>query len=172
MNIKKVTLTAIIAAIYVALCLAMGTFSYGPIQIRVAEVLMILCIFDRKFIFPLTLGCFMANLIGLILGLNYLSLDIVFGTLATLISGILMFKARHIKYKNHEILSMIIPSIVNGIIVGTELTLYTSYGSNISLFMTYFVYIFIGESLSTLILGLCLYKPLKSIATYTNLKEQ
>lgn len=172
MSIKKVTITAIIAATYVVLCLVMGTLSYGPIQIRVAEVLMILCIFDDRFIFPLTLGCFMANLIGLMMGLNYLTLDIIFGTLATLVSGILMFKLRHIKYKNREILSMVIPPIINGIIIGIELVLYTSYAGNISLFMTYFIYIFIGELLSTLILGLCLYRPLKSIATYVSSKEQ
>ena len=170
MKIKEITLVGIIVAIYVCLCLVMGNFSYGPLQIRIAEVLMILCIFDSRFILPLTLGCFLANLLGLLMGLNYLTLDVVFGSVATLISGILMYRFKDIKFRNREILSMIIPGIVNGIVIGTELALYTSNGVNISLFMTYFVYIFVGEILSTLFLGLLLYKPLKDISSYINEK--
>lgn len=170
MKIKEITLVGIIVAIYVCLCLVMGNFSYGPLQIRIAEVLMILCIFDSRFILPLTLGCFLANLLGLLMGLNYLTLDVIFGSVATFVSGILMYRFRNIKFRNREILSMIIPGIINGIIIGIELALYTSNGVNISLFMTYFVYIFVGEILSTLFLGLLLYKPLQDISLYINEK--
>ena len=171
MKIKRITFYGIVSAVYVILCLLMGSFSYGPIQIRIAEVLMLLCIFDSRFIMPLTLGCFLANLIGLFMGLNYLTLDVVFGSLATLISGILMFRFRRIKYRNIELLSLIIPGIVNGVIIAIELTLYTSLVFNLSLFLTYFVYIFVSEILSTVLLGLLLYKPLKSIALYICQKE-
>ena len=83
---KRITRTAIIAAIYAATTLAIAPFAYGSIQFRISEILVLLALFDPLYISGLTLGCLIANM----LGPNGL-LDIIFGTLATFISLIAIY---------------------------------------------------------------------------------
>ena len=112
---KRITRTAIIAAIYAATTLAIAPFAYGCIQFRISEILVLLALFDPLYISGLTLGCLIANM----LGPNGL-LDIIFGTLATFISLIaIYFTGKIIKnYKLKLILSSIWPTIINGLIIG------------------------------------------------------
>ena len=78
---KRITRTAIIAAIYAATTFAIAPFAYGNIQFRISEVLVLLALFDPLYISGLTLGCLIANM----LGPNGL-MDIIFGTFATFLS--------------------------------------------------------------------------------------
>ena len=112
---KRITRTAIIAAIYAATTLAIAPFAYGSIQFRISEILVLLALVDPLYISGLTLGCLIANM----LGPNGL-LDIIFGTLATFISLIaIYFTGKIIKnYKLKLILSSIWPTIINGLIIG------------------------------------------------------
>lgn len=112
---KRITRTAIVAAIYAATTLAIAPFAYGSIQFRISEILVLLALFDPLYISGLTLGCLIANM----LGPNGL-LDIIFGTLATFISLIaIYFTGKIIKnYKLKLILSSIWPTIINGLIIG------------------------------------------------------
>ena len=112
---KRITRTAIIAAIYAATTLAIAPFAYGSIQFRISEILVLLALFDPLYISGLTLGCLIANM----LGPNGL-FDIIFGTLATFISLIaIYFTGKIIKnYKLKLILSSIWPTIINGLIIG------------------------------------------------------
>lgn len=80
-TVKRLVKTAIIAALYAVITLVLAPISYGPIQFRVSEIMVLLAFFDPFYIVGLTLGCFIAN----ILGPNGLA-DIIFGTLATFIS--------------------------------------------------------------------------------------
>ena len=161
MNTKTLVMHALVAAIYTALCIALGAFSFGAIQVRVAELLMVLCIFDKKFIYSLTFACFISNLYGIMNGLDFLPLDVIFGTLATLIDGILMYKLRNVQYKGLPHLSLVMPALVNGLIVGGELTyyFYTVGESLLSIYLMNFGSVFVGEIISVYILGLLFYKP-------------
>lgn len=161
MKTKTLVMHALVAGIYTALCIVLGAFAFGPVQVRVAELLMVLCIFDKKFIYSLTFACFITNYYGVLNGLDYFMLDIIFGTLATLFSGILMYKLRDIRYKGLPILSLLMPAVFNGVIVGAELTYYfMSEGSNVLLlFMAESISVFIGEIISVLILGIVFFKP-------------
>ena len=47
---KRLTRTALIAAIYAVVTLAIAPFSYGSIQFRVSEILVLLAIFDPLYI--------------------------------------------------------------------------------------------------------------------------
>ena len=67
-----------IAAVYVVLCLALQPFSYGAVQVRLAEALCLLPVFGAEYIVGVTLGCLLANALGSTV------IDVVFGTLATL----------------------------------------------------------------------------------------
>ncbi|MDY4078272.1 MAG: QueT transporter family protein [Clostridium sp.] len=112
---KRITRTAIIAAIYAATTFAIAPFAYGNIQFRISEVLVLLALFDPLYISGLTLGCLIAN----ILGPNGL-MDVIFGTFATFLSVCaIYFIGKIIKnYKVKLVLSSIFPTIFNGLIIG------------------------------------------------------
>lgn len=86
MSILRLVKLAVIAALYVALTVVLAPISFGPIQFRISEVLVLLCFFKRDYCISLILGCFIANLFSIELGY----IDLIFGTLHTAISVILI----------------------------------------------------------------------------------
>ena len=58
------TQAALIAAIYVVLCVVFAPISYGEIQVRVAEALTILPFFTPAAIPGLFIVCFLSNMIA------------------------------------------------------------------------------------------------------------
>jgi uncharacterized membrane protein len=58
----KIAQNGIVAAIYFVLCIALSFISYGEIQFRVAELLVLLCFWRPDFIIGVTIGCFLANM--------------------------------------------------------------------------------------------------------------
>ena len=124
MTTNNLTRVAMIAAIYVVLCLVPGLsmIAYGPIQVRIAEALTLLPLLDRKAIAGVTLGCFLANLVGILNGMNPTGvIDLLFGTLATFLAGICTYYFRNQKVKGIPLLSCSMPIIFNAVIIGAEL---------------------------------------------------
>ncbi len=103
---------AMIAAIYTVLTLIFAPISYGMVQVRVSEMLMVLPYFTGAAVPGLFVGCMIANIFG-----GQGILDIVFGSLATLISAYLVTKIEN-KY-----LVPLPPVIINALIVGMVLHL-------------------------------------------------
>lgn len=155
---KKIAIYALIISVYTAISLLMGSISFGPIQIRIAEALLVFCLFDKKYIVPITLGCFVTNLLGVIYGLNPIVLDLLIGTLATLLSGVCVYYFRDIKTFNLPLLSLILPAIINGILIGIELAFY--FPMNVFVLIAY---VGLGELISVSILGCFIYKPIGRI---------
>lgn len=96
MNIKKsqfITHASMIATIYVSLVIMAANISFGPIQFRIAEALTVLPYFTPAAIPGLTIGC----LISAIATSAHI-LDVIFGTLATLIAATLSYLLRKRKY--------------------------------------------------------------------------
>lgn len=114
-TVKRLVKTAIIAALYAVITLVLAPISYGPIQFRVSEIMVLLAFFDPFYIVGLTLGCFIAN----ILGPNGLA-DIIFGTVATFISVYAVsITERFVKSKKTSlIIASLWPTIFNGVIIG------------------------------------------------------
>lgn len=112
---KRLTRTALIAAIYAVVTLAIAPLAYGNIQFRISEVLVLLAVFDPLYIGGLTLGCLIAN----ILGPNG-PMDVIFGTLATLISVYAIYLTGKLikNYKIKLLVSSIWPTVFNGLIIG------------------------------------------------------
>lgn len=125
MNDKKIVelcIIAMIAAIYAALTLALAPLSFGEIQIRISEALTLLPVLFPNAIWGVTLGCFIANLVGVLFGLNGIGIiDIFFGTAATLMAAYMTYKLRHIRIKNIPVLSALMPVLFNAAIIGFEL---------------------------------------------------
>jgi len=111
---------ALIAAAYAGLTYLSNAFglAYGPIQLRVSEVLTLLPIFTPAAIPGLTIGCFIAN-IG-----SFNAADMLFGTAATLAAAILTYFLKDIKIKNLPLLSMFMPVIINAVVIGFEISLF------------------------------------------------
>ena len=107
---KKITRIGVVAGLYAALTLALGFISYGPIQFRISEVMTLLPLFGKEYILSLTIGCFLANIIG-----PYGVPDIVLGTLATFISVYLVYlTGKYMKNKKGNlIIASLWPTIVN-----------------------------------------------------------
>lgn len=112
---KRLTRTALIAAIYAVVTLAIAPFAYGNIQFRISEVLVLLAIFDPLYIGGLTLGCLIANLLG-----PNGPMDVIFGTLATLISVYAIYLTGKLikNYKIKLLVASIWPTVFNGLIIG------------------------------------------------------
>ena len=64
MSVNRLVRCAVIAAVYVVVCLALAPFSYGAVQVRVAEALCLLPVFGAEYIIGVTLGCLLANLLA------------------------------------------------------------------------------------------------------------
>lgn len=100
---------AIVAALYVVLTLISYPFSYGMIQFRISEALMLLCCYNKKYTWSMVIGCIVSNLFSFDL------IDCIFGTFATLLACIAMVLIKK------KIISSFAPAIFNGIIIGLEL---------------------------------------------------
>ncbi len=122
MNSKTIAKTAMIAAIYTVISLALAPFSFGNIQVRIAEALTLLPLIYKYGITGITLGCFLTNLLGAMMGVNPTGyLDAIVGTAATLMAAIATYKLKDYTIKDIPVLSILMPVIFNGIIVGIEL---------------------------------------------------
>ncbi len=103
-TIKFITKTAAIAALYVAVCIGLAPFSFGLIQMRLAEILKILAFYNRKYIPALLIGIIIANMFS-----PFGPIDIIFGVAAT---SLFCLSVRKLKTKK------LIP-VAGGLIIGT-----------------------------------------------------
>ena len=106
---QQLATAGIIAAIYAVLTLALP-IQYGSIQFRVAEAMTVLPFLFPEAIPGLTVGCFLANLLG-----SPMPADWIVGTAATLIAAIWTSKLRH------RALAPLPPVICNMVLVGAEI---------------------------------------------------
>lgn len=100
--------SALIAAIYAGLTLLLQPISFGPIQLRLSEMLTVLPAIMPSSIPGLLIGCLLANFFG-----QFGIIDIVFGSLATLLAALSTYSLRRFK-----LLYPLPPALFNGLIVG------------------------------------------------------
>ena len=114
-SVRKLARCAVVAAIYVVLCMALQPFSYGAVQVRVAEALCLLPVFGPEYIAGVVLGCFLANLLGSTI------VDVIFGTLATLLACLVTYKLRDLRFKGLALAASLPPVLFNAVIIGIEI---------------------------------------------------
>ena len=122
---------ALLAAIYATLTVVLGSFGYGPVQFRIAEALTVLPAVMPAAIPGLFIGCILANWFG-----GFGMIDIVFGSLATLLAALSTYFLR-----KHRFLFPLPPVLFNAVIVGTYV--YLLYDNSYSMVLTM---LFIGVS--------------------------
>lgn len=159
LSVRRLVRCAVIAAVYVVVCLVLAPFSYGAVQVRVAEALCLLPVFGAEYIVGVTLGCFLANLLGSTV------VDVVFGTLATLLACLVTYKLRDIRVKGLAVPASLPPVVFNMIIVGAfEITFFSDGAPTAMLAVFNAVTVGIGELISCTILGVALVKLIESNA--------
>lgn len=161
-TVKSMATAAMVAALYFALSLPFLALNFGAVQLRVSEALTLLPVFSTNPVVGLTLGCVLVNTLGAVTGANILGpLDIIFGSAATLLAGFLSYRLRDIRWKDLPLLSALAPVLINGIVVGLELTLVISGGFNLNIFLINFAQVAFGEAIACYVLGLPLVHALE-----------
>ena len=148
-NIQKLVIYASVAAVYVVLSLLLGVFSFGPIQFRIAEALVLLCFFDKRYFTPLTIACLITNMMS-----PFGLYDVIFGTLATVISLLCISRCKNI------VVASLFPVLCNGLIVSIEISIMNGL-FELEVFLFNFLTIAIGEFVCVTIVGVLLFSFLK-----------
>lgn len=156
MSTREIVLSAIIAALYVAITFVFSAISYGPVQFRIAEMLNCLIIYDKRYIWGITLGVLISNLqstLGII--------DITWGTLTTVITlTVVYFMTKKITDRRVQLaICVLITTVLMGFLVALGLTyvlkspfLYTwltvSLGELVVMLAGAFVIYFLGNTIN------------------------
>lgn len=130
---KTIVFNSLLAAVYVALTFIAIPISFGQIQFRIAEILVIFCFFNKKHSVGIILGTLISNLFST-LGLW----DVLFGTFATCL--VCLF----VSYSKHLLVAIIWPVLFNAIIIGVELYIVLGFGP-IHLLFIHMGYVALGE---------------------------
>ena len=148
-KIRPLVLAAIIAAIYVVLVFALAPFSFGAIQVRVADALVgIVPLVGMPGVIGITIGVFIGNIPSPLGPLDLLS------TVPTFIALLITLKLRNFSVMAGLLAYSIILSLWVGLIL--------SYAFSLPFMMT-FIYLLIGIGFATAGLGYLLYKAMKSM---------
>ncbi|MGN0359367.1 MAG: QueT transporter family protein [Hominisplanchenecus sp.] len=144
-NVSIITVGAMTAALYVVLTLVANAFGLAnyAIQVRFSEALTILPYFTPAAIPGLFVGCILSNLIT-----GCMPLDVLFGSLATLLGALGTYLLRRCKWA-----APVPPIIANTIIVPFVLAYVYHFEGSIPYFM---VTVGIGEIISCGVLGMIL----------------
>lgn len=148
-KILPLTQAAMIAAVYVVLTYVFSAFSFGQVQIRIAEALTILPVFTPAAVPGLFIGCLIGNITG-----GAVLPDIIFGSLATLAGAI---GTRLLRKKNPIVCTL--PPILSNVIV-VPLVLRFAYGVLLPI-PVMMLTVGIGEVIGCGVLGVGLYTVLK-----------
>ena len=141
-TLQLLTINAAIAAVYFVLTVMLGPFSYGQIQFRVSEILMVLVLINFKVAPGIVLGCFTANFFS---PLGFW--DVVFGTLASILCISLMFVL-----KRNIFVALLAPSVVGSVVVAVMLNLILGLP-----FLETFIYVAVGEGAVLYVVGIPFY---------------
>ncbi len=107
-SIVSLAKTAIVAAIYVVMTLMLSPLSFGIVQVRFSEMLNYTALFNRRYVWAVTLGVFLANLAS-----PTAILDVPIGTIGTLAFILLsrwLAKFVHQKWAKFAIMGVLLPS--------------------------------------------------------------
>ena len=137
---RRLTQAAAIAAMYIVLTVSFAPISFGEMQVRVSEALTILPLFTPAAVPGLFIGCLLANLLS-----GAVMLDVIFGSLATLIGAVFGYLLRRSRWL------VPLPAVLsNALIVPFVLR----YGYGVALPIPLMsVYIAVGEIISCYVLG-------------------
>lgn len=167
-SVRRLAFSAATAAAYAAITMLFSWCSFGPIQLRIAEALCILPFFFPGTAWGLFVGCIVANLLSPA-GL----LDIIFGSLATLLCALcVLWAGKHLVERPWpaRIFVCAMPVLWNAFIVGALLAYMATpaelFGTTFAL---YALQVAAGEAIVMFALGLPLMVYLPKAAIFNEL---
>jgi uncharacterized membrane protein len=149
---KYLALIALYAALYAALVVVLGAFSYGPVQIRVADAM--LCavpLLGIAGVLGHTLGVFVANIFSTAGPIDLLN---------TIPSFVMAFVVYYVYKRTKNDFSVILTSIAYSIVIGTTVGWMLSYLYGLPLAPT-ITYVAIGNIIASVFIGWPIFKILK-----------
>ncbi len=161
---RRLAFSGIIGALYAALSIFGSVFglTYGPIQLRFAEALTVLPFLFPETVAGLFIGCFVANLLS-----PYGVIDMVVGSLATLLAAFLTSRC------HHRAAAPLPPVLINAVLIGALLAWQqTGFGDA---FMAAFWYnacsIAVSQALVCYILGLLLLRWMEKSKIFGKIRK-
>lgn len=163
-SVRKLTQAAIIAALYAALTIMQNILVPGSasmaVQFRLSEVLTILALFTPSAIPGLTVGCIIANISSLS---SIGAFDMIFGSIASCLAALAMYKFRNARLFKIPFVSLLMPALMNGIIVGLEIDFFfvNTYSFDLTDFLIQGGLVAVGEIAVLFVLGLPLFAAIE-----------
>lgn len=138
--------SAAVAALYAVLTLLLPVASYGPIQFRFSEILVLLVFYNKRFIPGLVIGCAIANMFS-----PMMLFDVVFGTLSSYIAFKLMQRAKNLYVASiFPVLLVSVPAIGTWLILASD-----------EVFLVLLMQFMLSEFVMVSIIGVILFKILE-----------
>jgi uncharacterized membrane protein len=154
---KDITIIGIYAALYAALVVVLGGFSYGPIQVRVADSLVaVVPLLGLPGVLGHTLGVFIANMFstaGLIDLLN------------TIPSFAMSFVVYYVYKRTQNDYSVIGTCLAYSVVLGVTVGWMLSNAFALPLLLT-MAYVAIGNTVASVLIGWPLFKVLKKTGVF------
>ena len=151
-NVRYLAQGAMIAALYVAATYFSRLLGIadGAVQFRLSEALTVLPAFTPAAVPGLAIGCFIANI-----GSPYGIVDILSGTLATLLAALATRGLRGVRVRGIPVLAPVPPVLSNGLIVGLFVTMMNEAGKLIPQQFTFAVFGSVAASVALGELAVC-----------------
>ncbi len=154
---KDITLIGLYAALYAALVVVLGGFSYGPIQVRIADSLLaVVPLLGLPGVLGHTLGVFIANMFstaGLIDLLN------------TIPSFVMSFVVYYVYKRTQNDYTVIGTCIAYSIVLGITVGWMLSYLYELPLLLT-MAYVAVGNTIASVLVGWPVFKVLKKTGVF------
>lgn len=170
LSVRRLAFSAVSAAAYVSLTMLFSWCSFGPLQLRISEVLCILPFFFPQTAWGLFAGCIISNLLspsGL--------LDVIFGSLATLLGALCTVWGRKRfseKIWLARIFACAMPVLWNSLIIGAMLSYMAAPAAVFwETFILYALDVALGEAIVMFAFGLPLMSWLPKTGIYRELSR-
>lgn len=145
-DVNFIVKSAVVAAIYAMMTLMIASISYGPLQFRISEILILLVFYNKRFIPGLLLGCAIANFASPIA-----LFDVIFGTLASFFAFMLMRRSKNLFTSSlFPVLFMIIPAITTYLLIDNTMS-----------FVLMTIYFMLSEFIVVSVIGVIIFKILE-----------
>ncbi|KOY80856.1 QueT transporter family protein [Lysinibacillus macroides] len=153
-SVSELTKTALVAALYVAVTVALSVISFGAVQLRLSEMFNYLALYNRRYVVAVTLGVILANFMS-----PTWILDVPIGGIATFL--VLLLCRRITKHMTNDIAKMVVTALIFAVsmftVAGQLTILY-----DLPFWATWFT-VGVGELLSMTVGGLTIYLLNKKI---------
>jgi uncharacterized membrane protein len=150
---KTIAVAVVYAALYAALVIVLGPFSYGPVQVRLADAMVALVpIFGWAGILGHALGVFISNIFSPLGWIDLLN------TIPSFLMAFVIWKLRN--------RSVIAGTVMYSIVLGGTVGAMLSYIYGLPL-IAEFAYVLVGNLIASTVIGYPVYKAIKK----TNLQR-